>query len=142
MKKVMAVMCMATALVACGTSSKIASVDSLNGEWSIVKINGEEVKIGEDMTAPFIGFDTTKSHVYGSTSCNRLTGALNADAKTGTIDFSALGSTRMMCHDMATEDKLMGALGKVKTFKIEKNGTLLLNGQTGNAVVELKQKAK
>ena len=140
MKKALATMCVAAALASCGTSRNAVSVESLDGEWNIVRIDGQDVKAPDGQDAPFIGFDTKENRVYGSTSCNRLTGALNADAKKGTIDFGALGSTRMMCRDMDTEQKVLGALGRVKTFKVQNGGSLLLNTEDGKTVMELKQK--
>lgn len=139
MNKVLASFFVAAMLVSCGTSQKTVSLDSLNGEWNVVKIDGEGVTAPEDQTAPFLGFDTKENRVYGSTSCNRLTGSLNADIKTGSIDFGALGSTRMMCREMDTERKVLDALGKAKTFKVQKN-TITLSDGSGKAVMELNKK--
>lgn len=140
MKKVLTAICIATmALASCATGSKTASLDSLGGEWKIVKADGKEVKGEDGQNAPFIGFNIGKKLVYGSTGCNRLTGALNADPQSGKIDFGATGSTRMMCQDMETESLILGALGKVKTYKV-KDGNLTLCDETGNSVIEMRKK--
>lgn len=128
------------ALVSCGTSNKATSVYKLGGEWSIVKVNGEEIKEADVENEPFIGFNIAESRVYGSTSCNRLTGGLEADAKTGKINFGHMGSTRMMCAKMDVEQKVLDALNSVDKFKFTGNETLELSDKTGKKVMELKKK--
>lgn len=139
MKKILASICVAAAVASCGTSEKVTSLSALNGEWRIVKINGKSVKATEGETAPFIGFNSTDKRIYGSTGCNRLTGRLNADAETGSIDFGATGSTRMMCHDMETEQQVLDALKDIKAFSMKGGSTLVLSGDGGKAVMELKK---
>ena len=51
-----------------------------------------------------------------------------------------MGSTRMMCKDMTTETMVLGALQKVKTFKVDKKGNLLLTNEKGNTIIELTKK--
>ena len=135
----------AVAIMASCAASNVASTEkALNGEWNVAAIDGQSITVPEGQDAPFIGFKTAEKQVYGSTSCNRLTGGLNADMKKKTIDFGVLGSTRMMCKDMALEDKLLNALGKVDKFDIEKGrggDQLLLLDESGKAVVTLSRKA-
>lgn len=140
MKKVLFAICMTAFLASCATSGKIRSISALTGEWNITEVEGKAVGAGNDGNAPFIGFDTKENRVYGSTGCNRLTGALNANVETGTIDFGALGSTRMMCADMKTEQAVLGALGKVSTFSMQKKGVLEFKDSTGKTVMTLKHK--
>lgn len=133
-------MCVATALASCGSSRKAVSAGQLGGEWNIVRIDGSSVSVAEGMTKPFLGFDVAAGRVYGSTSCNRLTGTLNADTGTGRIDFGSMGSTRMMCHDMQTEQKVLEALSKVKTFEMPEDGRMTFGDGTGKTVMELERK--
>ncbi|MDO4310931.1 MAG: META domain-containing protein [Prevotella sp.] len=140
MKKIMVFVCAVAALASCGTGQKAVSLSDLNGEWNVVKINGTDVTASDGQDAPFIGIDADKKRVYGSTSCNRLTGAFDADPVKGTIDLGKMGSTRMMCPDMAIEDKLLGAFGEVKSFSLKKGSTLMLNNADGKAVIELQKK--
>jgi len=114
----------------------------MGGEWDVVEINGVKVSAAEGQTAPFMGFDVAGKLVYGSAGCNRITGGLNADAKTGKIDFGALGSTRMMCPDMSTEDAMLGALGKVTAFEIKADGTMMLGNAADKALVVLRKRGK
>ena len=139
MKKIFAVLVLGAAVASCATSSKTSGVASLGGEWSVVSIDGESTSVSEHQNAPFIGFDIDKKRVYGSTGCNRLTGALNVDEKKSAIDFGAMGSTRMMCPDMKIEDGLLNAFGRVKTYEV-KNGMMKLKDTGGKAIIELKKK--
>lgn len=141
MKKMLATICVATAaLVSCTTSQNATSLDSLGGEWNIIKVDGKEIKASDGQEMPFIGFNINEKQVYGYTGCNRLTGALNADPNSGKIDFGNTGSTRMMCHDMETENLVLGAIGKVKTYKVDKSGKLTLCDESGKAVFEMQKK--
>lgn len=140
MKKTFFAICMTAFLASCATSNKIKSISALAGEWNITEVEGKAVSVSNNDNAPFIGFDTNENRVYGSTGCNLLTGALNANVETGKIDFSALGSTRMMCEDMNTEQAVLGALGKVSTFSMQKKGVLEFKDNSGKTVMTLKHK--
>lgn len=133
---------MTVILISCGSAKKTASIDSLSGEWSIVKIDGKEIKVTEGQDLPFLGFNTKEGRVYGNAGCNLLTGALNADAKAGTIDFGALGSTRRMCPDMSLEQQVLESLGKVAQYKMMNNGKIELKDATGKTVIELNNRSK
>lgn len=138
----MTAMAVALSLASCSTSQKVASLASLSGEWDIVELNGKAVTAAEGQDTPFIGFDTVQERVYGSTGCNRLTGKLVADAGKQTIDFGALGCTRMMCKDMETEQQVLTTLGEVHAFKLLKDGQLALCDGGKQTVMLLRHRAK
>lgn len=138
MKKICFLIAAVVAMVSCSSNKNVASLALLGGEWEIVKIDGADVAAAEEK--PFIGFNLADTLVYGSTGCNQLTGALNADAAAGTIDFSALGSTRRMCADMAAEQQVLSALGRVSLFSVTGNGMLQLLDADKKTVIELKHK--
>lgn len=142
MKRIIAAICTAAALSACSTGQQAQTIEALNGEWNIVKMDGKSVTISspEDLDTPFIGFDTATKRVYGSTSCNRLTGQLNADAKTGKMDFGPMACTRKMCKDIQLEQKVLEVLGRVKTYSIKKSETLVFSDADGKTIMELKKK--
>lgn len=129
----------ATLLASCSTAEKTTSLAALNGEWNIEKIEGKSIDKSLSENEAFLGFDTAKKSVYGSTGCNRLTGSFDIDTN-NVLDLSKMGSTRMMCKDMTTETMVLEALQKVKTFKVDKKGNLLLTNEKGNAVIELAKK--
>lgn len=140
MKKTFIAVCAAALLASCGTTGKMTSVKALAGEWNITEINNKTLDTSKSDNVPFIGFDTDGKRVYGSTGCNRLTGALKADAKTGTIDFSMLGSTRMMCADMQTEQQVLEAMATVKSYKVDGKNTIKLCKEDGSVAMLLKRK--
>ena len=89
---------------------------------------------------PFIGFDTKKGSLYGLTGCNRLTGSFNLNAlQAGKADFSALGSTRMLCQDAKWERPFLDALAKTKQLRLAGH-CLFLNDGNGKQLVKLSHK--
>lgn len=113
---------------------------SLDGEWTIVEVEGNKINKGDSEETPFLGFNAKESRLYGNTGCNLLTGTLKADAKKGEIDFSQTGSTRMMCADMKTERMVLEALGKSTRFSVEGKDRLTLNDKNGKPVVVLQKR--
>ena len=130
----------AAALASCGSSKVASDVAALNGEWTIVKVEGKTITKEDCENVPFLGFDTKKSNLYGNTGCNNLTGALKVNAKKSSIDFSQTGTTMMMCADMKVERMVLDALGKSNGFVMEGNGKMTLNDKKGNAVVKLQKR--
>lgn len=146
MKKLFITLCM-TGLIAvlssCGTSRNAASsAASLDGEWKIVEVNGQAIPQSDSENEAFLGFDTKEKRMYGSTSCNRMFGGIEIDAKKGTISFGNMGSTRMMCADMKTETMVLDAMNKVNAFDVQKNGTLTLKSSDGKKLIVLEKKDK
>ena len=113
MKKTFIAVCFAALLASCGSTGKMTSVQALAGGWNITEINNKALG---------------------------LTGALKADAKAKTIDFGVLGSTRMMCADMDTEQKVLEAMATVKTYKLEGKDVIKLCKEDGTAAMTLKRK--
>lgn len=137
-KKLICALLMTVIIASCSTTSKTSQPKSLNGEWSIVKVGGNAVNVPSDMDAPFLGFDVSGMKVYGSTSCNRLTGTFTT-GDDGEINLGAIGSTRMMCHEMMTEQIILDALNNCRKYRISKS-TLLLTDAGGKTVIELHRK--
>ena len=126
MKKVLLSICMVSAVFAmssCGSTKEAASLSSLNGEWNIIEVNGSAIVPAENQELPFIGFDTATGKVYGNSGCNRL------------------GSTRMACPDMTTEQNVLNALGQVKSYKKLGKHNMALCNASNRPVVVLQKKA-
>lgn len=138
-KNLFAAISLAALLTACASTKETSQEQSINGEWNIVKIDGDNVKIPQGEDAPFLGINTKENRVYGSTSCNLLTGTLQADLKMGTIDFGALGSTRKMCQNMETERKVLDALSRSNKFEV-KGKTLTLCSPDGKDIMVLRKR--
>lgn len=138
-KNLFAAMTLAALLVACASTKEASQEQLINGEWNIVKIDGDNVKSPQGEDVPFLGINIKGNRVYGSTSCNLLTGTLQADLKMGTIDFGAMGSTRKMCQNMETERKVLDALSRSSKFKV-KGKTLTLCSPDGKDVMVLQKR--
>lgn len=144
MKRLFSTLCAAGALAcvcSCSTARKAAAtIDALDGEWRIVEVEGQALSPKAGEKEAFIGFDVKDNRLYGNTSCNNLVGGLQADAKKGTISFGQTGSTRMMCADMTTEEKVLGAFGKIEKYEITPDGRMTLMTADGTAVMTLQKK--
>lgn len=111
----------ATTLVACNQHTYNAT--NVFGEWDLVEMNEKNIEIPEGITTPFIGFDQKESRIYGNAGCNSFFGSMITDStKTNlnAIRFDNMGSTKMLCEDMALEDEFLTTLGLVQN--IEYNG--------------------
>ena len=112
------------------------SFEDLNGEWNVVAIG--EMAVPDSVDA-FMGFNVAEQLVYGNAGCNHLTGSLPAEVNPDIPMFAAMGSTRMLCPDMAVEDALLPALGKVVDFKVDGNNLYFLDAE-GVTVVSLEKR--
>lgn len=110
----------ATVLTACDGNEGKITANQLNGEWEPVWIYDVDSIIGD---IPFLGFDTKVEGLYGSTGCNRLMGTYTlSDADLcdcNRIEFNQVGTTRMMCEDMATEKAMLTALDNASYCSFE-----------------------
>lgn len=143
MKKYLFSFCMAAVafgMASCGTSRQATTLADVEGEWNVIEIDGSAVVPAQGQEFPFLGFDSREHRLYGHAGCNRLVGMLDASAKPGCIDFSGLGSTRMMCPDMANEQHLLAALERVKHYRLIDASTLGLFGSKKEPVVVLKKR--
>lgn len=143
MKKVFVSICIvgaALAMYSCRSSKEVAPLSSMNGEWNIVEINGAAVAPSKDQQPPFIGFDTTTGKIYGNSGCNRMMGSFDVNAKAGTLNLGQMGSTRMMCPDMTTEQNVLSALAQVKSYKKMGKAAMALCNDANRPVLVLEKK--
>lgn len=143
MKKVFVSICMAgvaLAMTSCRSVESVVTLSSISGEWSIVEVNGAKVVSNENGTEPFIGFDTAAGRVYGSSGCNRMMGGFDANAAPGSLEFKGMGSTRMMCPDMTTENNILNALNQVKSYKKGSKNKMYLCNASKRPVIVLEKK--
>lgn len=132
----------AAVMTSCGTSTQVATLADINGEWLITEAGGKAVSASQDEERPFIGFDSNEGRIYGYMGCNRLTGTFNKNMKPGKIDMSKTGSTRMMCPDMTTEDLIMSQMSKISNYKKLKGNKIALTDDKDNNVIILERKIK
>lgn len=129
------------AMSSCRSSKEATPLSSINGEWNIIEINGSAITQEQDQQTPFIGFDTTTGKLYGYSGCNRMMGSFDVNAKPGTIDLGAIGSTRMACPDMTMEQNVLSALGQVKGYKKMGKDHMALCNASDRPVIVLAKKA-
>jgi heat shock protein HslJ/membrane-bound inhibitor of C-type lysozyme len=103
------------------------SVELLQGpQWQIEQIDGRPVGAGmAPGVAPSLAFGTDGS-VTGSTGCNRYRGGFTLTGES--LSLSLVATTRMACAApaMALEQQLLTALGSVRGFNIDADGSLQL----------------
>ncbi|MDE5711830.1 MAG: META domain-containing protein [Bacteroides sp.] len=112
----------------------------MSGEWNIIEVNGTAVVPAPEQEFPFIGFDTKTGKVYGNSGCNRMVGTFDVNAKPGTIDLGAMGSTRMMCPDMTVEQNVLSALAQVKKYKALDKDNMALCSSSSRPLLVLQKK--
>ena len=132
----MALLASGLMMTSCGSTQKTTSVADLAGEWEIVEVGNKPVSAEE---TPFLGFNVNEGQLYGNTGCNSLMATIVMSKNAGELSFDAVGSTKRMCADMATEDAILQALGVVKKFALE-GERLMLNNADGKELMELKKK--
>lgn len=144
MRKVFVSFCMAATVAgisSCGSTKSAATLTDISGEWDIVEVRGVAVAPIAGQAQPFIGFDTDNGRVSGNAGCNRIVGSFELEAAPGTIDLSGLGTTRMMCPDMALEDNVLSALRQVKKYaKLSEQELALCGNSLKRPVLVLRRK--
>lgn len=112
--------------------------NALEGEWKVVKVFGQAVKVAEGNQAPSLNFDTKSNRLGGNAGCNRVMGSIEY-GKNGaqSISFGQPATTRMSCPDMETERQVLAALTDAKSFGKLRNGNAGLFDANGTLVMEL-----
>jgi heat shock protein HslJ len=98
----------------------------LSGAWTLEYVEDRPVV---DRSPAYIEFDA-EGRVSGQASCNRMTGSYTLDGAGLTL--SPLAVTRMMCPEalMEQEQRVLAALEKVASWRIE-DGMLMLEDEDG-----------
>ena len=83
----------------------------LNGAWSVRRIGDTGIDADKGLE---LVIDLPEKHLHGNTGCNVLNGDItcNPDVQNA-IQFSNIGTTRMMCPDLELEQTFVDALSKV-----------------------------
>lgn len=117
---------------------KKSDIDFLNGPWRVTKINGNAV---ENPDCRLI-FDVAEGTVSGDTGCNILNGQLTREpAVSGSLGFSHLRTTRMMCPEISTEQALLIALEEVTSARHSGKSVDLMNS-AGDVIIHLTRLSK
>ena len=135
--KLLSCAAIAFSLVSCKTTIDGASLAEVNGEWNIVEINGRPVTAEK---YPFIGIDAENKRVYGYSGCNRITGGIELNDKTGKIELGQMASTMMACPNMELERSVLDALASVNSIKCSGKDVLTLYDEDKRPAVLLKKR--
>ncbi|WP_075556108.1 MULTISPECIES: META domain-containing protein [Parabacteroides] len=116
-------LCLAVVGIAVFASCKsqkavVASFSDLDGEWSVVELNGKKLDPAD--SKQLIVIDVARKHLSGNAGCNRMNGNIEyTDAQKNIIKFPQVATTRMACPDMKGEQEFLEALNKVVRFQAE-----------------------
>ena len=119
-------------------SNTLPSDFTLNGEWTIYSVRGNQVT-GEER--PYVTFDLQAKRFYGSNGCNIINGDIEAGAK-GELRLSNIISTMKMCQDAPFEYLINVALDDVRSYTARQEGSITfldLKGAGGNVTMVLRR---
>lgn len=141
-------LCLAVVGIAVFASCKsqkavVASFSDLDGEWSVVELNGK--KLDPSDSKQLIVIDVARKHLSGNAGCNRMNGNIEyTDAQKNIIKFPQVATTRMACPDMQAEQEFLEALNKVVRFQAEGNvkpvNTIALYGTDNGKLMVIQKK--
>lgn len=102
----------------------------LGAEWTIEDIAGAGVIDNSHATLIFM----PDGQLAGSATCNRILGSYQSEGKQ--LSIKEVGATMMSCPEalMNQERKLLDLLPKVKSYKIDDTGALLLSTEDGKTI--------
>ena len=121
-------------------------IRALTGDWSILDINGSQVRTSDEADYPYIGFQPDAANpntvdFYAYNGCNFINGSLIM--KGGNV---AKGgefiSTMKMCPDATYELAISTALEQMRSFKIQQinnESFLYINNGSGTAIMTLRK---
>lgn len=124
------VSCILPLLGACAIQSNTQATASLTDTyWRVTQVGGQAIDHGDFTREPHLVLHSDQSRVSGTTGCNNLLGQF--DQQGPQLDFSKLGSTRMMCTQsvMKVESAMLQALGDTDNYDIQGNQLTFYNAQ-------------
>lgn len=100
--------------------------------WKVIGIGTQK----EFNKIPWMTFSLSENKVNGHTSCNNFFGKFNLNDNS--INFEGIGSTKMMCPDIATEDLFLKQLLNVSAFEFV-DGILHFMADDNTVLIKLDQ---
>ncbi|MDY0116676.1 MAG: META domain-containing protein [Sulfurimonadaceae bacterium] len=97
-------------------------VSLTNTYFKVISLEGAQIEVFE--REPFIQFEADGG-VKGHLGCNDFFGSFKTEGKK--ISFIHIGSTKMMCPNLNTEDAFSQVLYDVKMYKIEGESLIFYN---------------
>lgn len=113
----------------------------LHDIWALTELNGRDIEPmiahNDRQQQPSLEFNLNKMQVFGTDSCNRLSGGIEALGQRR-IKFGALATTLMACSDMKLADEFTQALNQVKYYQLSDLKLTLLNADE-QSILEFKK---
>ena len=108
----------------------------VESNWALETIcaNGNEISVPEGHS-PYLAFLADKK-ISGETGCNRFFGDYSAKGKN--LTFTNVGSTRMMCPEMAFENAFLNVINETAQYTLT-DKSLALKDKDGNIIAILKK---
>jgi heat shock protein HslJ len=94
--------------------------------WKLMQLGGKPIVSDANNRQEAHLIFKEQGNVYGSTSCNQLTGSYDLPGE-GKLKFKPLVSTRMLCIDNKIEQPFLQALQKVSMYKIQHDTLQLID---------------
>lgn len=112
------------------------NIADLNGEWLISSVEGKKVEVVEK--TPFIAINVAEKTVHGTGGCNIFNGGFSQkEGQPASFQFGELATTMMAGPGMNAEGVVLAALGKVRSFATQENGTVSLMDENQQEIIVL-----
>lgn len=105
-------------------------------EWQLVQLGGEKITPSNECFT--LTLQSEESRLVGKGDCNQLTGVYTA-SESRALNFTQLGSTRMLCPNAEREARFVEALEKTTHYDMDGAMLLLLSNGDLVAVLQAKQ---
>lgn len=125
-----------TACAVKNSENKKPNVTLTNTYFKAIVLNNKKVEVFQK--EPFLKLEAkskTDAQVVGALGCNNFFGT--AKIKEEKISFNNLGSTKMMCPNIKTEDRFSKVLQNTRSYKI-KGETLRFFDENKNEIAKFK----
>ncbi len=141
MKRLVLIVFAAVAMASCCNCYKGTerSQTPVTGEaWRLVQMDGRAFTTGEEDIDGFTLTFGDDGRMTGKGSCNRLSGTYKNDNSNGTLSFSGVAVTRMMCLRYAEEEsRFVKLLDAVDAYTID--GRMLMLFTNGELMLMLER---
>ncbi len=110
---------------------------ALHDIYNVQEIKGSEIQEDSLTKVPTMEIFVSERRISGTDGCNNYFASIETLSE-NEINFSPVGSTRMLCPDMSIPDLFSTAMGEVSSYTRE-NGKVMLTNSKGETVILLKK---
>lgn len=87
-------------------AENVITNDMLEGEWTIVRVNGQQLPQEDQM--PYVTFEPATGAIYAYNGCNTINGSFKL--KGSALELSNVAITMMMCQNVPFENEITALL--------------------------------